>query len=63
MLRWQDYVDDVHAAAERLPDPLFLTAHSMGALVALTQFTPRKILHESAHGRIVDLREDQMDRL
>ena len=35
VLRWQDYVDDVHAAAERLPDPLFLTAHSMGALVAL----------------------------
>ena len=35
VLSWQDYVDDVHAAAERLPDPLFLTAHSMGGLVAL----------------------------
>ena len=35
VLSWQDYVDDVHAAADRLPDPLFVTAHSMGALVAL----------------------------
>ena len=35
VLSWQDYVDDVRAAADRLPDPLFVTAHSMGALVAL----------------------------
>ncbi|MCH2101825.1 MAG: lysophospholipase [Planctomycetes bacterium] len=35
ILRWQNYVDDIHAAAERLPDPLFVTAHSMGALVTL----------------------------
>lgn len=35
ILSWQDYVDDVQTAAERLEGPLFLTAHSMGALVAL----------------------------
>ena len=35
ILSWQDYVEDVQTAAARLRGPLFLVAHSMGALVAL----------------------------
>jgi lysophospholipase len=35
ILSWQDYVEDVQAAATRLEGPLYLVAHSMGALVAL----------------------------
>jgi lysophospholipase len=35
ILSWQDYVEDVQAAAARLEGPLYLVAHSMGALVAL----------------------------
>lgn len=35
ILSWQDYVEDVQAAAAHLEGPLYLVAHSMGALVAL----------------------------
>jgi lysophospholipase len=35
ILSWQDYVEDIQAAAARLEGPLYLVAHSMGALVAL----------------------------
>ena len=35
ILSWQDYVEDVQTAAAHLEGPLYLVAHSMGALVAL----------------------------
>jgi len=53
--RWSDYLADVQAAADGLPDPLYLVAHSMGSLVALDYLrTDKRVQAVSLSGPLLD---------